>query len=164
MPLTLKWKIDPKGWVITPKQLEQLVVTAIEKTLDESEKDFESTVKDFDTKPTFVKTPVTISNQVASGEVYTTDENYCRLNYGVPPHPVGRTGKVLTPQPYRAKSFPGVVESFSGGREGVKSARSWTLSWRHSYIDARHFDELIAARHKDDLAMFTREGINDAIR
>lgn len=164
MTITLKWKVDPEGWGISEQQLEHVIVAAMEKFLDDVEKDFESTVKDFNTKPVFVKTPVTVSNKVASGSVSTTDENYCRLNYGVPLHDVGRVGQVLTPQPYRAKTFPGVVQSFGGGREGVKSARTWTPKWHRSYIDARHFDELIAAQHKDDLAAFTRKGLDGAIR
>jgi hypothetical protein len=135
------------------RKLEAAAVKAVNDTLDEVEKDYLSSVKDFSPRsvPIFTKKKATVRGNVISGSVGTDNENYARLNFGTTGHFVPRSGKrrMTFYEGYKKKTRRGRIPSVDGGGRGNLISRRGR--WWVSGIDPRRFDETIAVANEQVL-------------
>lgn len=116
-------------------------IKAVDDTVDDTLKDFNSSKKDFSDEHQFefeVK-KAKLENGVVSGSVGTDDENYCRLSEGFVIPAV--TGKLMSFRPgYTAKTARGTIPSRRGGAHGPKIVRTKRKS---TTVEGRQFDTVI---------------------
>lgn len=156
--------------------IEKAMLDAVNFTLDAVEKDFQSSLQHFVHKPTFTKERATIKPNEISGQVFTNDENYARLNNGTASHPVGAgrlmrflgydrtlygrskaTSKMKGVKVYKPKSIPGQIASVPGFPMGGTTPIVRRGPWTVAGIDPRQYDLLIRDKNQPVLeAALTR--------
>lgn len=136
-----------EGNAINFAQLESAIIQAVDETVALAHKDFKDTIKTFSSRSQFdfeVQRAVKRGDAI-EGSVGTDNENYVRLNEGVPAHQVGVGGKWMSFRPvYTPKTSRGVISSQRGGKSGVRQrARG---PWVNPGFPGRQFD--MAIRNK----------------
>lgn len=143
------------------KKLQAAMVKAVNNTLDEVERDYKSSIKDFSPRSQFdfVKTKATVQGNVVKGSVGTDNENYARLNFGTTGHFVPRAGvrTMAFREGYKRKTRRGRIPSVSGGGRGNTIIRRGR--WFVSGIDPRRFDETIAVKNEPVLTSNVEKAI-----
>lgn len=152
-----------KDLVFSPDQLIRGCIDTVDEVLDQADKDFAQTYATWNTKPTFTKTPARNQSGVITGEVFTTDENYRRINDGTESHMGGPTRKRAVSLRKRApKTTPGKLRATGGAeREGRPVRRG---SWRVEGITPRHFDKLVGARAQRNLNVATARMLTQLLK
>lgn len=136
-----------EGDTLIPPDFEKGILEAVNKTLAATHKDFEATYATFNHKPTMHIERAKRKGDVIEGSEWTDDENYVRLNEGVPPHPVGRGGQYMSFYPnYTRKSGIRHVGSRPGGRSGVRQRAKGP--WMHPGFEDAQFDIAIAEKNE----------------
>lgn len=125
------------------------------------ESDFDSSTKDFDDKPNFIR-KVEVKNTQIVGRNFTDNEVYGFLNYGTKRHFVApKAGGVLRFRTgYRTKTQRGRIRSRSGGASG---GVAYSKGHYVSGIKARKFDKLIKEKRKKDFIDIMSNALRDAI-
>ena len=146
--------------ILNPKKLNAAGIRAVNATLDAIEKDFDSSVKDFNTKPEFRVIKARLEGSVIRGSVGTSEENYTRLNFGTPAHMVPKSGprRMAYRAQYRRKTKPGRIASNPGGPSGGRIVRFG--QWRIRGIDAMNYDTMIATKNQPVL----EQNVNVALK
>lgn len=128
-------------------------VKAVNDTLDEIEKDYKSSIKDFSPRSQFdfVKTKATVQGNIISGSVGTDNENYSRLNFGTTGHFVPKSGvrTMAFREGYKRKTRRGRIPSVSGGGRGgiiIRRGRWWIKG-----IEPNAYDVTIAVANEQVL-------------
>ncbi|KKM86925.1 hypothetical protein LCGC14_1274040 [marine sediment metagenome] len=120
-------------------------------------RDFERTVKTWNTKPKFEK-DVGFTRDALTIDVFTEDENYRRVSEGVKSKPrvargigpgmSGKGAKALTIFPYSKKTTPGIIDAKPGGAaKGPIIFRRYALL--AGEIEPRKFDETVEEEWDD---------------
>jgi hypothetical protein len=144
-------------------QLERGCLDTVNQVLDQADKDFAKTYATWTTKPVFTKTPAKNQSGVISGEDFTMDANYRRINDGTEGHLGGPTKKKAVSLRKRSpKTTPGKLGSTAGvEREGRPVRRG---SWRVQGITPRHFDKLVATRAQHNLNVATAQMLSQLLK
>jgi hypothetical protein len=139
-------KFDAPDTVLDINKLIEESVAAVEDTVADSLKDFETTTATFDdpVDPVSFTMSVKATPQGVVGTVSTNDENYARLNKGFTVAPVVGKGMSLYPG-YVPKTFPGVIRSRRGGNLGSPIYRT---KRRGFTVQGRRFDLAVANRNR----------------
>lgn len=149
--------------VFSPAQLERGCLDVVNQVLDQADKDFAQTYATFTTKPVFTKVPARNQAGVITGETFTTDENYRRINDGTRWHMGGPTRKKAVSLRKRSpKTLPGKLRSRSGSEREKRPVRRG--SWRVSGITPRHFDKLVATRAQRNLNVATAKMLTQLLK
>lgn len=138
--MALAWKaIKPQR--LKDKSFRMTIYNKARAVGNAMKKDFESTTKTWNHKPTFT-VDVSTKGQGPAVLVGTSDEIYGYVNDGTKPHDIyPKKAKVLRFQSgYSAKTSPGVIGSSSGGASGPTM---FSRHVRHPGTKARNFDETI---------------------
>ena len=133
-------------------------------------RDFERTVKTWDTKPKFEK-DVGFRKDNLDIEVFTEDENYRRVSEGVKSKPrvargvgsglAGKGAQALKIVPYVKKTTPGVIDAKPGGAEaGPIIFRRYALL--AGAIEPRKFDETVEKEWDDKFPERLQTALNTA--
>ncbi len=146
---------------------ESAAMQAVSNTLADSKKDFELSIKTFDSKPAINSSLSKQQGQIV-GRAWINDENYARLNFGTKDHVVGKSGKLMAFEGFelgyskeewkgiKRKTHVKVYKSKTAvGRLAAKAGYSWPGTqpivrrgpWKVSGIEPRKFDEQIVAKN-----------------
>lgn len=135
------------------QKLTAATVKAVNDTLDEVEKDYKDSIKDFSPRSRFdfVKTKATVQGNVISGSVGTDNENYSRLNFGTTGHFVPTSGirTMAFREGYKRKTRRGHIPSVSGGGQGGTIIRRGR--WFIRGIEPNAYDVTIAVANEQIL-------------
>ena len=158
--------------VFSPAQLERGCLDAVNQVLDQADKDFALTYATFTTKPVFTKVPARNQAGVITGETFTTDENYRRLDQGTTAHNVGQSRQFMAFHPKRQnKTIPGYIGSQRGGplvgtgprgKHGAKLVRRGP--WKVSGIEPRKFSETVSWRAMKNLQVATAKMLTQLLK
>jgi hypothetical protein len=158
--------------VFSTAQLERGCLDTVNQVLDQADKDFAQTYSTFTTKPTFTKVPARNQSGVIRGEVFTTNENYRRLDQGTTKHDVGLRRQLMAFHPARQnKTIPGYVGSQRGGplvgtgprgKHGAKLVRRGP--WEVGGIEPRKFSETVGWRAMKNLQIATAKMLSQLLK
>jgi hypothetical protein len=156
MPVLFK-KISPSSF--NDKAIYASLVSGMNDVVDEANDVFQSTVKDFSSKPNFEKNVKTESNKI-SGSVLTDDENYRRLNYGTRPHvirPRRPGGMLVFRVPFKSKTTLTRLPSRAGSRgNNVIFARKVN----HPGFKARKYEDRVTSKMKKPFNKIMNASLN----
>ena len=146
---------DDKAFIAT-------VIDEMNKVLDATKSDFDSTQATWSGKVAFRVERAHRVGDVIRGSVSTDDPKYVRINDGTPPRAIVSSGKIMKFRPgYGAKTTPGRIGSGGATRSGpVLHRRAVKL---HS-IKAREFDVAIAKKRENDLLSVVDAGVDAATK
>lgn len=143
----------PKDLGLTPQQIEDIAIEAVNATADAIEEDYHATMETFDHKPKVNKEPAKNIGGTVTSSVWIDDLIYSVLNYGST-HQVGKGGKWMSFYTgYSPKTRPGIIGSGASKYSGTVRQRAkgpWTIT-----IEPRRFDISIASFRRDYLATMT---------
>lgn len=134
-----------------PRSVVNDMKRAAKLTSQQIRRDFQKTVRTWKKQPDFIVS----QRKILGGYIYscyTENEIYMYVNNGTKPHIIRATRGVnfVTPlafnYPYTAKTRPGVLKSFKGGK-GSNFAQA--IEVQHPGTKARKFDEIIQKRFKE---------------
>ena len=150
--------LDFTKLVIAPDVVIARAIAAVDEVVDNVEQDWHRVAETWEHKPRYQRASTKLTGGIVSGSIYSTDKNLIRLNNGTPPHLFGH-GKLMSFHPkYRAKTTPGMIVSFPGGKpKGKKGKIVRRGPFKSKGIRARKFDAMIAAKHRKDLLDFGRQ-------
>ena len=157
--LTIKFTVpDLSKLAITPEEVIARAIAAVDGVVDSAEQDWNNVVQTWTHKPTYQRTLTALKGGVVSGSVYSTNKNLIRLNNGTPAHLFGH-GKLMSFHPtYRAKTTPGMIKSFPGGKPRGKKGRIVRRGpFKSKGIRPRLFDIAIKREHERDLLDFGKQ-------
>ena len=157
--LTIKFTVpDLSKIVLTPEQVIDRAIAAVDKVVDDVEQDWNNVVQTWTHKPKYHRAPATLTGGIVSGSVSSTDKNLIRLNNGTPAHTFGH-GKLMSFHPkYTPKTTPGMIKSFPGGKPRGKKGRIVRRGpFKSRGIKPRLFDIAIKREHERDLLDFSKQ-------
>lgn len=135
--------IVPKVPLLHADEIKRAIKKAEEWGAKEIQKEYEGTVKTWDTKPKF-QSKVT---QRLVLQVWTEDKRYAWVDLGTPPHvigPKGGSGFLQFDPEFEPKTTPGVLKPGRGRARSGSYVRPRAVI--HPGIEARNFSRLIEAK------------------